>query len=83
MSFPYLLIICAALSCTIVTIIDATNKATKLSEARPQLPNEMRREPFMNSAMREAMMAHPAAAMPIAYKMNVASRAALRSFSPL
>jgi hypothetical protein len=47
------------------------------------LPNEMRREPFMNSAMREAMMAHPAAAMPIAYKMNVASRAALRSFSPL
>lgn len=64
-------------------MIDAIRKATKLSVARPQLPNETRREPLRNSATREAIMAHPAAAIPMAYKTNVASKAVFRSFRPL
>jgi hypothetical protein len=73
---------CADLFCTIVTIIDATKKAMKLSDARPQFPKDMRREPLRNSATRAAMIAQPAAAMPIAYKTKVASNAVLRSLRP-
>jgi hypothetical protein len=34
--------------------------------ARPQLPNEIRRDPCRNKATRDARIAHPAAAIPMA-----------------
>lgn len=47
-------------------MIDAMSSATKLIVARPQLPNEIRRDPCRKKATSDARMAHPAAAIPMA-----------------
>jgi hypothetical protein len=47
-------------------MIEAMSSVTKLIDARPQFPNDMRREPCRKNATSVAIMAHPAAAMPIA-----------------
>jgi hypothetical protein len=46
--------------------MEAMSSVTKLTDARPQFPNDMRREPCRKSATSEAMMAQPDAAMPMA-----------------
>ena len=63
-------------------MMDATSSAAKLRDARPQLPKDMRREPFINRATSAAMIANPAAAIPIAYNTKVASIAVLRALRP-
>jgi hypothetical protein len=63
-------------------MIDAIRSAAKLSDARPQLPKEMRREPLRNKATSAAIIANPAAAIPMAYRTNVASIAVLRALRP-
>ena len=65
-SFPYLLISFVALDWMTVIMIEATSRARKLMVARPQLPNEIRRDPCRNKATRDARIAHPAAAIPMA-----------------
>ncbi len=47
-------------------MIKAMSSATKATDARPQFPKEIRRDPCRKKAAREERMAHPAAAMPMA-----------------
>lgn len=65
-SLPYLLSTCAAFFCTIVTMMDAIRKARKESDVRPQLPNDIKREPWRKKARSAVRIAQPAAAMPMA-----------------
>ena len=49
-----------------VTMIEAMRSERKLIVARPQLPKDIRRDPCKKKATRDARMAHPAAAIPMA-----------------
>lgn len=47
-------------------MMDETSKARNERDASPQLPNEIKREPCRKNARSAAMIAHPAAAIPMA-----------------
>lgn len=79
-SLPYLLIRSTALICTTVMMMEAMRSARNDMEASPQFPREMSREPRKKKAIRAAMMAQPAAPMPIQYRTKRASMAMSRSF---
>lgn len=49
----------------IVTIMELTRSALKESDARPKLPNEIRREPERKNARSAVRIARPAAAIPM------------------